>query len=129
MLLTWLSRRAVGSLRPSSSPPQRTASSRSRSPLGLRPAARTPTPAWALEGLPPSPTRSWRKKTGPLEVSFIAAAVSSHNGANTTSTSTATTTSIRRLTACCHVGISSGLSSISGTPWIWVVRTWPVTMS
>ena len=55
MLLTWLSRRAVGSLRPSSSPPQRTASSRSRSPLGLRPAARTPTPAWALEGLPPSP--------------------------------------------------------------------------
>ena len=65
---------------------------------------------------PPSPTRSWRKKTGPLEVSLIAAATNSHNGAKPASTTTATTTSMSRLTVRCQVGISSGLSSISGTP-------------
>lgn len=54
-MLTWMSRRAVGSLAPSPaqspSGEAQSASKRARSPLGLRPAART-TPSWAMEAVP-----------------------------------------------------------------------------
>lgn len=55
-LLTWLARRAVGSLAPSPDRvvDARQATRRTRSPLGLRPAARPP-PAWAMESAPQTP--------------------------------------------------------------------------
>jgi Ran GTPase-activating protein (RanGAP) involved in mRNA processing and transport len=56
-LLTWLSRRTVGSLAPSPAKSDRmearSATRRARSPLGLRPAARV-TPSWAMEMTPQS---------------------------------------------------------------------------
>ena len=55
-MLTWMSRRAVGSLAPahaeSPSGEAQSTSKRARSPLGLRPAART-TPSWAMEAVVP----------------------------------------------------------------------------
>ena len=58
-----------------------------------------------INGLPASPTRSWRKKIGPRDVSMITSAISTHKGAKPANTAIATTTSTRRLTVCCHAGM------------------------
>ena len=81
------------------------------------------------KGLPFFPTRSWRKNTGPGELTLTSRAITSISGLSSISARMLTAISMMRFRENCQAGMISGFTSIRGAPKMLDIFTEPARMS